>query len=389
MTPGVVLAGRIELVSLLVEDPEVRSFRAREFPGPKPVLAHMLKLVPATALHESLSQLVARRRSLVREVIEHEGTQYVVTDAPEKFFSLRRMLQESSPAPTPQGAEQFTRAGMWTVPGSPASHPEPEESAATKTRAVTVLSSPPVRTPQATPPAPPPPAPAASAPGEFTQMFQTQRSTAPRAAPTFVPPPPPPPIPTEALGPRESGEFTKMFQAQPARRPAPAVEPVFSPAPAAPPSGPGEFTTFFQSPPASTPSEPGPQAPMIPPPAPAQQPGEYTLMFQTPPAAGMSASPGSATDVFATPPARPFPPPAPLVRGPGDFTMGIQGGGAAAPIRTPAPAQPLPVAARPVPPRPVPPRPAKSGVPAWLVAGIAASAVILLVVLVAVFLKRL
>ncbi len=165
-------------------------------------------------------------------------------------------------------------------------------------------------TPVPSPVSPQPPLaqPAASAPGSFTQMFQT----------AAAPPAPAPPAPS-------SGGFTEIFSRVSAPQSAPEPltppvarepEPFFPPAaapPAPPSSQPGSFTQIFGSfggaaaAPPSAPAPVPPAAPVIPAaPAAEPHPGGFTALFSTTAAperpkenpAAFSPAPESATGAY-------------------------------------------------------------------------------------------
>lgn len=185
-------------------------------------------------------------------------------------------------------------------------------------------------TPKGSVPAPSPipaPPPSNAQPGEFTQMLQAQRPSAP-----------PPPVNKAS----QSGEFARYFES-PMTPPAQGSQgstPVYTPTPTPPqpPRGAGEFTQVFGR--GDIPSPPPPPAPAAPPPsssnnatqvfaaprpaapppmspvtslmhaspkAPPQGPGEYTRMFSAPAPLTLGqpqANPQGPRGPEARPPAR-------------------------------------------------------------------------------------
>ena len=342
-----VLAGRFELLSLMGDDSEVRTSRAREIATGRPCLVHELKSAPPVGVLQPLLQRVlrfeecdqqTRDRAGIIEIFQHEGVRYVITMIPRNFTHLRQML-DLNPKPS-SSSQDFTRAGMWSVPPVGVQPPSP----------------PPPSTPLASQP-PTAPAPAAQQPGEFTRMFQAQAGPPPGAPVPSAPPVPPPSAPAT---------------------PAPAVQ------------EPGEFTRFFQSPLASRPLEPPPAAASVATPvpttAPAPSPGEYTRLFQSPPSPPTQAASTGATGAFfasALPGAAPI---EPVPQGPSEFTMVVQRGSAAGfpPAAPPAAAG---VAQPPASPAPSP-APRSANLPGWLVAVLSALFVAALMLILILVLKR-
>lgn len=338
-----VVGGRFELLSLMGDDPEVRTSRAREIATGRPCLVHEIKTIPpAGALHPLLQRVLrfeecdqeTRDRAGIIEIFEHEGVRYVVTIIPRNFTNLRQMLEVGpKPATSPQ---DFTQAGMWSVP------PLRVQPA-----------SPPLRpAPSATPPAP-----AVQEPGEFTRMFQAASGPSP-AGPVASTPLPPPPV-----------------------GPAPATQ------------EPGEFTRFFQSPLASQPLKPPFATVSGPPPAPgaapSPSPGEYTRLFQTPPPQAQAPSAGATGAFWAPAPpagAAPIAPAAPAAEGPSEFTMIVQGGpaGGFPPAVNPPGAVAAPPSASTVPPS----SPRSANLPGWLVMVLSALFVMALMLILILILKR-
>lgn len=213
--------------------------------------------------------------------------------------------------PSAAGPGEFTR--MFQVPASapvPAVPPSQDDLSVTKTMRIPLIPA--VIAPPVPPPAPPPPTapppPLATAPGEFTQMFQAmpQQTTPSQVTPIAKAPAP--------------GEFTQMFQtAAPAATPS-TITPILNrstmppaPSPAPPAAAPGDFTNIFK-----TGVAPAQQPPPQPPPA--GGPGEFTRIFQT----------SAVRPTGEAPPVQQ--PPPPPDSGPGEFTKFFQ-----TPVESPAP----------------------------------------------------
>lgn len=365
--------GKYELAGVAAENPEWRTYEAREVPAGRAVLVHQILEPPSHDQGVSLKELAGRCTPGSGGVLERfasEGVDYIVTEASEMFRDLRAALERAAglpaPAPKESGEDRFTRVGAWRVPGSisapphvaaPAMPVEPAPAAAELGQFTRMFQAP-------VQPSPPGAPPAVSQPGGFTSMFQT-----PAAGQT--PSPPAPPVSSKP------GEFTSMFHAQtPAPgTPSPSPPPVrsepgsftkmfqspasASPAPPSPPqatSKPGNFTQFFQSSLGSAPYEESkPSAtPHVVSPPPAPPPGEYTRLFQTPAQQpGPTPAGSGATNVFVTP-SVPSPQPAvPMEEGPSDFTRMIQARpqppAEARPAEAPKTAVPAPAAAPGVP----------------------------------------
>jgi hypothetical protein len=199
---------RFELLDLLRQDlsdqEQVRTFRARERASGRMVEVHFAP--SESGLLARLDDLSAQR-SAVLDRGNHEEGFYIVSESVGALDS----------------------AGAWRI--KPSDQPK---------------ASPPPETP-------------ATAPGDFTRMFQLRQAPEPVATPVSNSP---------LSKPVPAGEFTRVFQ-----RPA-AAAPV-APAGSSAPGQPGEFTRMFQQPGRSAPSEPAPEvpAPAVPAPsAPASQP---------------------------------------------------------------------------------------------------------------------
>ena len=417
-----------------------RSFRGRQTSTSREVLVHLLPggaSAENQALLARLRSLPARAMAKLIEVGDNEGTTYVVTEAPP-YLHLEDWLAAQERAAV-EDAAQYTRAGMWKVPTMPPAapvapaapepgeftrmfqqnvppaaeavpapppapvqtpKPEPEQLSATIEMPTMRRAFLEAREPQAPPAAPaaapppvaaaPSPAPAAaSAPGEFTRLFQAPGAPAPTGQMAAMPAPPPVvAAPPQAPPPQAvAGEFTRSFQApatpaltgQMPAMPVPQAAPPPPVAAASPsePAGAGEFTRMFQSPlphapargewPAEAPrvSQPGEFTRMFQsgggnpiPPAPQQEKpaGEFTRFFQAgsgspqggvplasppspfsapmpqAPSSGGPSGPGGFTQMFGKPGAPPPPPPAPA--------MGPQGGGGSATQAFSIPVQP-------------------------------------------------
>jgi len=287
------LDNRYELLEVVANDSESKTFRARETATGREVLVHILFGGKPAAHKEKLLDLMLQRlvdpsadkRRQILEISDYKGMPYAVTEVLEGFRSLREWL-EAERTPEPPGAvvvsappsDPLAATGRWTVPeaAKPVTPPAPV----------------------ATPPAPPP------------------SVAAPSARPAAAPPSAPPVAPAD--------DFDRMFGAPPAEPSAvgePLPPPQAPPATAAPPptAGPGEFTKLFQA--AAPPSTLPPVTPPSPPPAQArpapEQPGAFTALFgSVGPTPGAAESAQPAWDVPPPPPARPA-----AQGGPGSFTQ--------------------------------------------------------------------
>ena len=306
----------------------------------------------------------------LREIGEHRGTPYVVTEPLPDNLSFRAWLGQVTgqpvSAPEPKAgsepdANKFKKQ-VWKTPSLPQTvdQPKPGEF----TQMLRTGGDPMPARPAAPPPPPPPPPAAKQGPGEFTAMLQTPSYAPPQPAvapPKPAPPPPPPP----AAAKQGPGEFTQMLQTQAAAKQQPAVAPAPparpTPPPPAPPApakqGPGEFTQMLQTQgpmraqPAGPPPPPASAAPASPamdamfqssshgtgirPAAPAPDADEFARMLGDAPAAPLSAPPAATSDydrtrLFSTPPSPG--PAAPRTPPPLDF--------GSAPAAAPPPARP-------------------------------------------------
>jgi hypothetical protein len=193
----------------------------------------------------------------LREIGEHRGTPYVVTEPLPGNASFRSWLGQVAgrPMPVPEfktlvasepDVSRFKKQ-VWKVPAVPPSLDQAKPGEFTQMFKTVETPSSPV------PPAPPPPSapPAPDAPGEFTAMFQAQPISKPQPPPSSpAPSPPAPPSP---------GEFTRLMQAQNPAKPQPPSAPPATPT--APPPSAGEFTQMFQAASMGTGVRPAPPAP--------------------------------------------------------------------------------------------------------------------------------
>ncbi len=357
------LDNRYDLLEVVANDSESKTFRARETATGCDVLVHLMFGGQGVPHKGKLLDLVLQRvvdpspdrRRQILEISDYKGMPYAVTEVLPGFRSLREWLEaERQPeAPGPPAAasappDPLAMTGRWAVPGGekppvPAPAPAPEPAAA-------VPSPPPLREPApprddfdrlfgAPPPAPSPPGKAE--PGEFTRLF----GAAPGSTPTVLPPPPPaaPPPPGQppSMGRAEPGEFTRLFGASGAA----AFPSMGGPSPQ--PEGPAPA---FGAPPQPLPPPAGGQA------------GEFTRLFgpRAGPAAPLPAGPaapaaGSATQAFGLPAQTVQPSGPPVPQGPSEYTA-LFGSPGARPAYQAPPAPPSPLAATPSPqpPQPVP-----------------------------------
>ncbi len=133
---------RFELLEPLPSQ-DVKMFKGREIATGQPIVAHLM-VAGRTPENEALLAQVAKLAppfaSHVRDVGEHEGTPYVVTDVLPGGIGLREYVRTAvaatprvpAPAPPPPQATRpdpapFTRVGMWRVPARPGEQkPAPE-----------------------------------------------------------------------------------------------------------------------------------------------------------------------------------------------------------------------------------------------------------------------
>jgi hypothetical protein len=269
----------------------------------------------------------------LREIGEHRGTPYVVTEPLPDNLSFRAWLGQvtGQPVSAPEPASKPLAASepdatkfkkqVWKTPVVPPTVDLAKPGEFTQMLRTGGEPVAPKPAPQAIPP--PPPAAPKQGLGEFTQMLQTGgfAPAKPAAAPAKPAPPPPPPVPPK----QGAGEFTQMLQSPAQARPQTAA-PAPAPAPApwdpnAPTLGPMKVV-----PPAAP-----PPAPLPPPQAPAKQgPGEFTQMLQSPVYTRQQPSVTPVPQPSAPPPPAPPPPAAPRA---GEFTQMLQTpGSAAAPV---------------------------------------------------------
>ena len=217
---------RFELLEPLPSQ-DVKMFKGREIATGQPVVAHLM-VAGRTPENEALLAQVAKLAppfaSHVRDVGEHEGTPYVVTDVLPGGIGLREYVRTAVaatprvPAPpppppppvqappppqaTPPDPAAFTRVGMWRVPAQPDPQKPAPEAPKPAADEFDRMFGPPAAEAASTAvfpaPATPaagqaPPAPAAQEPGEFTRLFQG-KPPAP-AAPATPPAPPSSPAP--------------------------------------------------------------------------------------------------------------------------------------------------------------------------------------------------
>ena len=238
----------------------------------------------------------------LREIGDHKGTPFVVTEPLPENLPVRKWLEQVTgipmvlpePGPRPMTASEPDankfKKQVWKVPAIPPTLDQAK-------------------------------------PGEFTQMFRA--SGAPVPAPQPAPAAPVPPAPSTPPGP---GEFTQLMHAQGYGSPVPAAPPA---APtgsfATPPSRQaGEFTQLMQA--ASMGSGIRPAAPPPVPPAPPSQATEVhptpevdefaRMMQDSAPSPVAPPSPSVPSDYEAT---RLFsaPPPPEVLRAPRRWTLGV------------------------------------------------------------------
>ena len=310
------LDNKYELLEVLANDSESKTFNARVAASGRAVMVHVLFGGKAASGKQKLLDLILQRlvdaapgkRGQILEISDYKGMPYAVTEVLPDFRTLREWLEaERQPEPPPVGSppsgsdplttDLFARAGKWTVPPV-GPKPAPRET-----------------------PVPPvsglPPGPPEKQPGEFTMLFRAavpSQEPAPGPVKEVVGQPPKP-----AAEP-EPDEFDRLFQT-----PVPPVgaseRPLETPGGGASGTRPealSEFSRLFRvAGPGSRPAEPLPEQPPEPPVA-HPKPGEFTGLFQ---AAGPASPPGGPQL------------PQPSVTGgePGSFTRLFQSAGPEAP----------------------------------------------------------
>jgi len=355
----------------LKRDEGARTFEAREIATGRPVLVHLFadRVSPLSrALLAKVDALPEKERLRVIDRGDHEGGVYLVTDRLAEYAGLREWLTQKEPRPKNPDSGIDWRAKRMVMPTiddqlahlfDTAPQPQLEPS-----------------------PTEPPPAPVLTNTGEQTLVIP------------IVEQPPAPAVeavPVPAPAANDPGEFTRQFA--PVLRPAPPPAPAAT-APAAPLSNePGEFTRQF------APMRPTPPAPAAPaPPAPAaNEPGEFTRQFApvlrpaAPPAQAATEAPamkpeqpmGEFTRQFQAPqrpvsgpPQAPVPPRGKSTLQDGEFTQMLKAQRPAAPAAPPqgskasdfdylqSPMAPAPLGSapqfRPM-TTPTPPRPSREG----------------------------
>jgi len=308
------LDNKYELLDVVANDAESKTFQAREVATGRAVFVHIIFGGMVASHQEKLLDMVlhrlvdasAEKRRQILEVSDYKGMPYAVTDVLPGFRSLREWLEadrqpEAPPAAgvTGERTDRFARTGKWAVPpleagGAPPRRAAPLQDAET-------LQAP---TPG---PSPVPAGPAGKEPGEFTRLFHAAVPSQAVTPPAVSPVAPEPPRPAA-----EPDEFARLFGAA-SEAPATPAPPGASVGPAAPAKAqePGEFTRIFQaSPPVAPPSAAA---------SPSQGAGEFARLFQ---------APGTLAPPLGAAPDEPLPKPA--VSGPqaGEFTrlFGAVGG---------------------------------------------------------------
>jgi hypothetical protein len=253
------------------------SFYGRQPGCPTPVIIHLLEAgQPSRALLQELMALPPEAFEHVRDVGEHKGWPYVITDTHFGEIPLAEWLKRAQASD-----ELYTRASRWAIPS-------------------TNDMAPPVGKAEEMPI------------GEFTRLFQA-RKTSQSDSPLPLPD-------TAAVAPETqpqpaSGEFTRLFQSPGAPRQALPVVVRPTPAAAGPQAGsktaPEGFTGLFSSPLAAEPIKPAPE----------QNAGEITRLFQGP---SQVDGPGGFMRLLVRPPENappaPAPAPQPSSKQVGDFT---------------------------------------------------------------------
>ena len=306
------LDNKYELLDVVANDAESKTFQAREVATGRAVLVHIIFGGTVASHHEKLLDLVlhrlvdasAEKRGQILEVSDYKGMPYAVTEVLPGFRSLREWLEadrqpEAPPAASVTGerTDRFARTGKWAVP--------PLEAGGVPPRRATPLQD--AETLQAPPPGPSPAAagPVGKDPGEFTRLF-----------PAAVPPPAVTPPAVSPVGPEppkpaaEPDEFARLFGVAPEPPATQAPPSALAAAPAY--QGPGEFTRLFHAPGSQGPPlGPAPDAPLPQPAVSAPQSGEFTRLFGA--VGGAQAPPSSAPPQWVSQPPLPGLPQAPPV----------------------------------------------------------------------------
>lgn len=134
------LDNRYELLDVVANDSESKTFRARETATGRAVLVHILFGGRPPAQKEKLLDLLlqrlvdpsADRRRPILEISDYKGMPYAVTEELEGFRTLREWLEAEqgaearaeAAAPTPP-SDPMAATGKWTVPGVSRAAPPP------------------------------------------------------------------------------------------------------------------------------------------------------------------------------------------------------------------------------------------------------------------------
>lgn len=313
---------RYELLELIGQDEERKSFKARDISDSRDVIVHVLRSQELAGI----ARLLFSRGQVAGGLFagEREGAYYVVTEFLTECHDVRKWLQQQSGvnSTSKSSVDPLSRAGPWKVPQTemPALSTPGEFTRLFQTGSPNPESQPMVQ-----------PLPETKA-GEFTRMF----SSVPASSEPVVPEPTP-------VAEEPPGDFTRVFQAHPE---------VFESSPLAPRSE-GQFTQLFRTP---SPSEVTEGA--------KTGPGELTRLFASPTEPARlkdgtvntgppQASGEAATGIFASPSAAEPVAVVPQSAGPSDFTRVIAiPASPAEPPRTEPPASQIPSEATPSAPAP-------------------------------------
>lgn len=373
------LGGKYQKTEQIVPGP-VQTFRARESATGREVFVHRVSTTeePAeqVALLRMLTAVLLRSteaRRLVLDFGDEQGFWYVVTQSEPRCLILREWLQfelhsGDSAVVAAKPAPSTPDTSLPTTPAKPEESAPGEFTKLFQASPPTALKAPPPAGPVAAAPekrATPPEQPVQSEPGEFTRIFQSFKSQPAQPTSAASSPAPPPNA--------EPGEFTKIFQSGlPAGSKAPStpeikrshdrpsrggfVQRPNTPMPPLPQKSAesGEFTRIFSHPsgegaksndvfagyPSSTTSPRDFLSAELPKPRTAEshEPGEYTRIFgggTVSPPIEQPAPPMTTKSPIATPADDPLlgtrhfeaapPAPAPVQKGPSEYTMIVQG----------------------------------------------------------------
>ena len=187
----------------LAGDEGAKTFVARETSTGKKVTVFLFVGEQSRTQSDLLLQLQALDRTLFPELIEtgdNGGTPYAVTEPMGGLSEFKRRLAQLKAAPPQAPAHkpgEFSKAGVWHVPGELKHPPGGAATGSLESIAAGTQTKPQASVPGTS--------------GSFTQMFQA--AAAPMGEPAPVAPEPPSPAPASTPPHTTPGSFTQMFQA--------------------------------------------------------------------------------------------------------------------------------------------------------------------------------